>query len=158
VEAEEIVSQFNDLKRRLAEKGQELARIANGLRNTEGKDIAVWSISPAEVQYSVQLRRMDEIAPDLRSGEQLLDNYVQSLTGIKVKAQRRYQFPAGRKLTATDHWLISAIDKSLPKAPPGKRSKFSRDEVTRMTFEAAFGETLREKAGVRSARRRKSKP
>jgi len=160
LELERIVSQLHDIKRRLADKGQELARFANVLRSLEGKDVAVRSASPSSVQYEVRLRKMDEVAPDLPSGEQLLDSYIRSLAGPTASAPYRYCLPSGRKLTVIDHWLISAIDKFLPKAPPGRRSRFNRDKVTCMTFEAALGETLRTLEGFKSARRprRKHKP
>lgn len=153
---EKIISQLHSLDQSLTERSLKLTRLAKELRNLKGKEIDVMGGSPSSLQYAVQLRRMDEVAPDLPSGEQALRNYISSLLRPAGEAQYRYQFPSGRKMTAVDHWLISAIDKSLPKAPPNKRLRFSRDEVIYMTFEAALGETTRTIDGVKDTRRRKS--
>jgi len=72
VEVEGIVAQLRDIKQRLTDKAQELARFANVLRNLEGKDIAVRSASPSSLLYEIPLRKMDEVAPDLPSGNPLL--------------------------------------------------------------------------------------
>jgi small-conductance mechanosensitive channel len=146
-ELEGIVSEMRDLEQRQEARRQALIRAANELQNLEGKDVTVSSDASSSLQYAV---RINEVAP-----EQLLDSYIQSITNSPATAALRYRLGSGRKPTVIDHWLISAIDKSLPTAPPRKRSRFNRDEVTRMTFEAAFGETLRTVDGSKSARQRK---
>lgn len=153
-EVKELASQLHDLGRRLADKGQELTRFAGELRTLHGKNVTVSRASPSSLQYAVQLQGMEEVAPDLPSGEKLLADYIRTLTGSTVETEHRYQFPSGRPLTAADHWLISAIDKSLPEAPHGKRLRISRDEVICTTFESALGDSMRSSAGVRSVRRR----
>jgi hypothetical protein len=156
MEIMDILSQLLDIKRRVVDKGQELARFADVLRNLEGKDIAVRSASPSSLQYEVRLQKMDEVAPDLPSREQMLESYIRTLAGSSATVPYRYCLPSGRQLTVIDHWLIVAIDKSFTKAPPGKRLRFNRDEVICKTFEAALGERMRTVAGVKSVRGRKS--
>jgi hypothetical protein len=155
-ELDGIIERFQDFQRGLTDQGQQLARFAGKLRNLEGKDISLRSDTPSSLLYAFPLEKMDEVATDLPSGEQSLDNYIRSLAGPAATAPYRFHIPSGRKLTATDHWLISAIYKYLPGPPPGKRSRFDRDEVICMTFEAALGDPMRTIEGVKSTRRRKT--
>jgi hypothetical protein len=155
LESETIASQFHDIEQSMADKAQKLARYASVLRNLEGKDISVRGDTPSSLLYAFRLEKMDEVAPDLPSRERSLDGYIQHLAGPAATAPFGFHIPSGRKLTAIDHWLISAIAKYLPEAPAGKRLRFNRDEVICMTFEAALGDLMRTIAGIKSARRRK---
>jgi len=157
LEIEGVVSRLQNGNRGMEDKVQQLVQRAGALRNLTGKEITVMKAFPSEVQDVLELRKIDEGEPNLLATDGELNGCMRSLLGPIATAQYRYRFPSGRKLTATDHRLISAIDKSLPKAPPGRRSRFNRDMVTCMTFEAALGETLRAPEGFKSARRRKSK-
>ena len=148
VESETIALQFHDIKQSMADEAQDLARYASVLRNVEGKDISVRSDTPSSLLYWFPLVKMDE------AREQSLDGYIQRLAGPAASAPFGFHIPSGRKLTAIDHWLISAIAKYLPEAPAGERSRFNRDEVTCMTFEAALGDLMRTIGGFKSARRR----
>jgi hypothetical protein len=153
-EVENVISHLSAIERKLKDRQQELSRFASTLEDLKGKEISVRTDSDSSLLYSVQLRKMSEVAPDLPSGEQILDTYIQSLRGAGTTDQYKYHLPSSRKPTAADYWPIHAIDEFLPKAEPGRRSRFSRDQVTRMTFEAAFGETLRALDGFISARKR----
>lgn len=155
-EVEQLANLVNDLGQDLAHRGLDRARYASAFRNVGSKGVVVSADSRSSLQYAVPLASMAEVAPDLPAGENTLDSYIRTLTGPTVESEYRYRFPSGRPLTATDHWLISAIHESLPKAPAGKRLRFSRDKVICMTFEAAWGDPMRGPEGVRSARRRKS--
>ena len=156
LEVEGIVSQLPNTNRGMEDNRQRLVRHASALRNLTGKEITVMKAFPCDVQDVFELRKIDEGAPDLLSAEEELSGCIRSLLGPIATAQYRYRFPSGRKPTASDHWLISAIDKCLPKAPHGRRSRFNRDNVICMTFDAALGETLRAPEGIKTARWRKS--
>jgi hypothetical protein len=153
---ERIVSQSQNVNRGVEDKRQQLVRHAGALRNLTGKEITVMKACSCDAQDVFGLRKIGEVAPDLLSAEEELGGCMRSLLGPIATAQYRYRFPRGRKPTASDHWLISAIAKCLPKAPPGRRSRFNRDKVICMTFEAALGETLRAPEGIKTARWRKS--
>jgi len=157
LQVEGIVSQLQNVNRGVEDTRQQLVRRASALRNLAGKEITVVKAFPSEVQDVLELRKIDEGEPNLPATDEELNGCMRSLLGPIATAQYRYRFPRGRKLTASDHWLISAVDKYLPKAPPGRRSRFNRDNIIYMTFDAALGETLRDPTGIKTARWRKSR-
>ena len=156
LEIERLFSRLQNGNRGMEDKRQQMVRHVGALRNLTGKEITVMKALPCDVRDVFKLRKIDENEPNLLATDEELNGCMRSLLGPIAAGQYRYRFPSGRKLTACDHWLISAIDKSLPKAPPNRRSRFNRDKVICMTFEAALGETLRAPEGTKTARRRKS--
>jgi hypothetical protein len=70
----------------------------------------------------------------------------------EFSAGNGYVFP-GNKATAMDYPFISALNECLPEAPPGRRSRFSRDEVIQKVFEI-LGESC-SKSRITQARKRR---
>jgi hypothetical protein len=155
----QIVYLLDDIRHSQTKMQQDLARFAQELPQLarEGREITMRGDSPSSIMYTVAIRKIQEIAPELPNEEERRQSAIDSLTNPNKEPEYGFRFSfKGRPLTALDHWLIAKIYQYLPRPPSGKRSRFDRDEVIVTTFGAAFGETLG-KEGVRSARRRSPK-
>jgi hypothetical protein len=77
-------------------------------------------------------------------------------TPLDLTSPERYQFPfPERRGTAIDYWFILAVNDCLPKAQPGKRSRFGRDEIIGKVFEFLGQHFTRER--ITKARARESR-